>query len=611
MNIDFLKSNIDLSFILISIIFYLIVMYFFQVDIIGYWESVSVYSSLEPGSSPIFGNIQIAADTTGGHGIDYPLILLSQYFAKIFTLSFSSLKYIFLIYSTAFLIFYYYSIKYITNSSIAFFSLLLLIINPYFLYMNTMLISQTFTLALVFLNILLFIKFEKKKSLTIFFILSISISLLLMNYILGRYILLITILYFFLRAIKQNFFSKQIIIQNIFSYSKLVLLSLFILIVIFPPNLGILFSKNLFLPVSALQQGGETILYESKILEIIFANIKHIINTYFLSPISNNDFNIINSEPSNFFPLASTLFFLFGFFIAFKKRVLILFNLIFLNLVILIVLSNSVVEEGNLTSTSISVYRMYMLVPIMVIFISYGIQEISNYLFKNPKYNQIFKLSIMIILIIFNFQKIIKSDKHFNQIKNSYFLENDIMKKFLDEQDKNYEYRLALDYHVKIKSLSNKLINLIENKDINTQYIYLNIDKNLVFLKYPPRLKNDDITKYSKHIFYTLYLNDISDENYTFIYHEKDEVSLKKKIESYLNVKDEDIKGSTDKLIAKKIANLLKKIITIDYKKDNYKIYKVNYFNDIKKIILFNEEEYLYVKDILGLDVHTIRASTL
>ena len=432
-----------------------------------------------------------------------------------------------------------------------------------------------------------------------------------MNYILGRYILLITILYFFLRAIKQNFFSKQIIIQNIFSYSKLVLLSLFILIVIFPPNLGILFSKNLFLPVSALQQGGETILYESKILEIIFANIKHIINTYFLSPISNNDFNIINSEPSNFFPLASTLFFLFGFFIAFKKRVLILFNLIFLNLVILIVLSNSVVEEGNLTSTSISVYRMYMLVPIMVIFISYGIQEISNYLFKNPKYNQIFKLSIMIILIIFNFQKIIKSDKHFNQIKNSYFLENDIMKKFLDEQDKNYEYRLALDYHVKIKSLSNKLINLIENKDINTQYIYLNIDKNLVFLKYPPRLKNDDITKYSKHIFYTLYLNDISDENYTFIYHEKDEVSLKKKIESYLNVKDEDIKGTTDKLIAKKIANLLKKIITIDYKKDNYKIYKVNYFNDIKKIILFNEEEYLYVKDILGLDVHTIRASTL
>ena len=137
-------------------------MYFFQVDIIGYWESVSVYSSLEPGSSPIFGNIQIAADTTGGHGIDYPLILLSQYFAKIFTLSFSSLKYIFLIYSTVFLIFYYYAIKYITNSSIAFFSLLLLIINPYFLYMNTMLISQTFTLALVFLNILLFIKFEKK-----------------------------------------------------------------------------------------------------------------------------------------------------------------------------------------------------------------------------------------------------------------------------------------------------------------------------------------------------------------------------------------------------------------------------------------------------------------
>ena len=611
MNLDILKSKIDLSFILISIIFYLIVMYLFRVDIIGYWESVSVYSSLEPGSSAILGNIQIAADTTGGHGIGYPLILLSQYFAKIFTLSFSSLKYIFLIYSILFLIFYYYSIKYIANSFIAFFSLIFLIINPYFLYMNTMLISQTFTLALVFLNILLFIKFEKNKSLILFFILSISISLLLMNYILGRYILLITILYFFFRAITQKSFSKEIIVQNIFLYSKLILLSLFILIVIFPPNLDVLFSKNLFLPVSALQQGGETILYENRILEIIFLNIKHIINTYFLSPISNNDFNIINSEPANLFPLVSIFFFLFGFFTAFKKKVLILFKLIFLNLVILIVLSNSVVEEGNLVSTSISVYRMYMLVPIMTIFISYGVQEISNYFFKNLKYNQIFKLSIMIILIIFNFQNIIKSDNYYNQIRNNYFTENNKMKKFLDKQDKNYEYRLALDYHVKIRSLSNKLTNFIENKKNNTRYIYLNIDADLDFLKYPPRLKNDNITKYSKHIFYTLYLNDISDENYTFIYHTKDELSFKKKIINYSNMKDEDIKGSTDKIIAKKIAKLFKKIITIDYKIDTYKIYKVNYFNNIENIILFNEEEYLYVKDVLGLDVHSIRTSEL
>ena len=274
MNLKSIESKTDLFFISLSILIYLIINYFFHVDIIGVWESVSVYSSLEPGSDTILGNIQISADTTGGHGIGYPLILFSQYFAKIFTISFSSLKYIFLIYSIFFLIFYYYSIKYFIDSYTAFFSLILIIINPYFLFMSTMVISQQFTLTLIFLNILLFIKFEKNKSMFMFFLLSTSISLLLMNYILGRYLLVVIIFYFFFKSIYKKSFTKEIIIKNTFLFSKFIIFSLFLLIIIFPPNLGILFSKNLFLPFSALLKGGESVLYESNFLEIIFLNIK-------------------------------------------------------------------------------------------------------------------------------------------------------------------------------------------------------------------------------------------------------------------------------------------------------------------------------------------------
>jgi len=614
MNLNYLKLKIDLFFILISITFYLIVNYLFHVDIIGYWESVSVYSSLEPGSNPILGNIQISADTTGGHGIDYPLILLSQYFAKIFTLSFSSLKYIFLIYSILFLIFYYYSIKYFINSFIAFFSLILIILNPYFLYMSTMLISQTFTLALVFLNILLFIKFEKNKSITIFLLLSASISLLLMNYILGRYALLIIILYFFLRTIFQNSFNKDIIVKNIFLYSRLIILSLFLLLVIFPPNLGILFSKNLFFPLSTLQQGGETILYESGIFEIIFLNIQHVINTYFLNFNFNYSFNIINSEPSNFFPLISIFFFLIGFFIALKKKDLILFTLIFLSLFTLIIFSNSIIEEGNLISTSISVYRMYILVPIMIIFICYGVQEISGYFFKILKQNQIVKMCIMIILIILSFHNIIKSDNNYEQIKDSYLIANNLSKKFFDKENKNYNFRIALDYHMKIRALSAKLVNYVESKKMNKtspQYIYLNLNTDLNFMKYPPRLKDDNITKYSQHVFYTLYLNDIGKEIYTYLYNTNDEMSLLKKIKDYTNVQEEKLENSIDKVIAKKIANLFANLINFSHAEETYKEYKVDFNDNHKNIILYNKEEYFFVKNILGVEPITINMSDL
>ena len=52
---------------------------------------------------------------------------------------------------------------------------------------------------------------------------------------------------------------------------------------------------------------------------------------------------------------------------------------------------------------------------------------------------------------------------------------------------------------MKIRTLSTKFINYLESKEndkTNPQYIYLKLNKDLNFIKYPPRLKNDKITKY-------------------------------------------------------------------------------------------------------------------
>ena len=612
MRFNYLKQKQDLSLILISIIFYLLIQHFFRLDIIGYWESVSVYSSLKPSSNPILGNIQIAADTTGGHGLGYPLILLSAYISKFFTLSFSSLKYIFLFYSIIFIIFYYYSIKHFINSFVAFSSIILLILNPYFLYMSPMIISQSFTLALIFFNIFLFTKFENDKSKTIYFLLSISISLLLMNYILGRYVLLIVIIYFFLKDILQNSFNKDIFINNIFLYSKLIILSLIILCVIFPPNIGILFSKNLFFPFTTLQQGGEVVLYESRILEIIYLNIQHVIYTYFLGGNFNYGFNLINSESVNFFPLISIIFLLIGYFTALKKKTLNLFILIFITLFTLIILSNSIIEDGKLIGTSISVYRMYILVPIMTIFICYGIQEISQHFFKKSKQNQLFKILAILTLLLVSFYNIFKSENSYENIKKIYLTKNSFYENIFDKSDKNYELRIALDYHMKIRTLSTKFINYLESKEndkTNPQYIYLKLNKDLNFIKYPPRLKNDKITKYSKHIFFTLYFNDIGDETYTFLYNTKDEINLLKKMDQYSRIQEKKLENSMEKIIAKKIINLFDHLI--DFKKENetYEVYKVNFNKNFKRIILYNEEEYFFVKNKLGIEPITINVS--
>ena len=103
---------------------------------------MSIYNTLEPGSYPPLANIQVRGDTTGGYGLGYPLIILSKYFGKFFTLSYSSLKYLFFVYSSFFIIFFYIFVKNLLGRTVSITSLLFLILNPYFIYVGTLITAQ-------------------------------------------------------------------------------------------------------------------------------------------------------------------------------------------------------------------------------------------------------------------------------------------------------------------------------------------------------------------------------------------------------------------------------------------------------------------------------------
>ena len=149
-------------------------------------------------------NIQIRGDTTGGQGLGYPLLIISKYFSNLFTLSLFSLKYLYLVYTSLFLILFYKFIQRISDRYVSIFSLIILILNPYFIYMSTFLSAQQISLTLIFLLLFFISDIKKKSSPFYFFITSVFISLVLMNYIYGRYLLLVILFYYFLSIMAVN-----------------------------------------------------------------------------------------------------------------------------------------------------------------------------------------------------------------------------------------------------------------------------------------------------------------------------------------------------------------------------------------------------------------------
>ena len=602
--------RIDLSIIILIILFYLIISNAFQINVIGFWESVSIYNTLEPGSYPPLANIQVRGDTTGGYGLGYPLIILSKYFGKFFTLSYSSLKYLFFVYSSFFIIFFYIFVKNLLGRTVSITSLLFLILNPYFIYMSTLITAQQISLTLIFGLLFFIFEFKKNFSNKSLIFTSIFVSLVLMNYIYGRYLLVFILTYVILSIILEKEVSKKNLNKTILSFLKLIFLSFAILIIFYPPNIGVLLSKNLFIPLI----DGEISIFESNVLEVFLLNLQHIFYTFFLSTDSDLYFNIINGEKVRIFNYYSLLIFLIGFLFSIFDKKLLLINSILFFLLVLISLSYSEINNGQIVSTSISVYRIYILIPFLFIYVGYGVNKISNYFSFQGTIKKIFATSLILSLCITNLVYLNKSN---NQLVNfdkniNYFL---YQKKFkIKKIDKIEINNLENDYHFKIWSISQKMYqSLSKEKDINNdlKYIYLKKDKDLNFKKIPPRIKNNITHKYSFHIFNTLYLNGFGDLKFSYLYKTKDKNTLTKKIQDYAkNDLKYDFKH-IDKISAKIFAKILNKYFLPEASPNNFEYSQANvsYFKNPQYIIIHSKDEYDFVKIKLKKRIKTILLS--
>ena len=616
MNIsDPLKTNlnsiiIDSSIIILIILFYLIISNEFQINVIGFWESVSIYNTLEPGSYPPLANIQVRGDTTGGYGLGYPLIILSKYFSKFFTLSYSSLKYLYLVYSSFFIIFFYIFIKNLLGRTVAITSLLFLILNPYFIYMSTLITVQQISLTLIFGLLFFIFEFKKDFSNKSLVLTSIFASLVLMNYIYGRYLLVFIFTYVFVSIILEKEVSKKKLTKTISSFFKLIFLSFSILIIFYPPNIGVLLSKNLFIPLI----DGEISIFESNVLEIFILNLKHIFNTFFLSSDSDLYFNIINGEKIRIFNYYSLLIFLVGFLFSIFDKKLLLINSILFFLLILISLSYSEIINEQILSTSISVYRIYLLIPFLFIYVGYGVYKLSNYFSFSGTIKNLFTISLILSLGLTNLIYLNKSNnQHVNFDKDiNYFL---YQKKFkIKKINKIEKVNLEDDYHLKLWSISQKMYqSLTKKKDANNdlEYIYLKKDIDLNFKKMPPRIRNNITHKYSFHIFNTLYLNEFGDLKFSYLYKKKDKNTLTKKIQDYAK---SDIKyelKNIDKISAKILAKILNKYFLPETPPNNFEYSQANisYFKNPQFIIIHSQDEYDFVKMKLKKNIKTILLS--
>ncbi len=608
----FNSTTFDSSVIILIILFYLIISNIFQVNIIGYWESVSIYNTLEPGSYPPLANIQVRGDTTGGYSLGYPLIILSKYFSKFFTLSYSSLKYLFFIYSSLFIIFFYNFIKNLLGRTVAIVSLLLLILNPYFIYMSTLITAQQISLTLIFGLLIFIFEFKKNFSNKTLIFASIFTSLLLMNYIYGRYLLIFILVYVFVSLILEKKISEKKLSETFFGFFKLIFLSVSLLIIFYPPNIGLLLSKNLFIPLV----DGEISIFESNIFEIFLLNLKYIFNTFFLSSDSDLYFNIINGEKVRIFNYYSLIIFLVGFLLSIFDKKLLLINSILLFLIILISLSYSEIIDGQIVSTSISVYRIYLLVPFLFIYVGYGVFKISNYFsYSGSKKN----LFIVLLLFSLGLTNLIHLNNSNNKIINfeknvNYFLYQEKFK--IKKIDKVEMVNLENDYHFKLWSISKKMYQLLRKDretNNNLEYIYLKKDIDLNFKKMPPRIRNIDTHKYSLHIFNTLYLNEFGDLKFSYLYKSKEKNTLKKKIKDYArsNIKYE--LKHLDKITAQIIAKILNKYFLPESSPNNseYSEANISYFKKPKFIIIHSQDEYDFVKIKLKKNIKTILLSEL
>ena len=523
------RTNLYYLFLFIFIYFFLL--FFKNPLILGDWESNTIYFILQPHPDPLLLTIQEAADTVGFHGIGYPLLGISKVLSKLFVTNIFTIKAINIFYGLLALYLFFKIIVKNNDIHTAYLATGLYLTNFYFQALHLSLVAQPVCIVLIFFCIMTFqnLNFDKPKS---YLLVIVSSSLLLMNYIIGRYLFLIIIIYFsflyFLQNKKKIFNQYNLLKETVFKFVLLFFIILIFLVIINPDNFSTIISLEIFDP--PVGRGERFELLQLNIFDYMIYNINFIYNNYILGPLYDPNSYLINySVPHPLIHKYLLIFFLIGFIFSIRNKSNYLYYLIFFTIIFLCSLSINDFNtlDARQAFSSVFSYRLYILIPFIVFFISKGIIFFIDYLnifFKNKIIN---KNIIVFLFIIFGFILNIKEKVNYNNfIKDFKFKELTYI-----ENDKHFSnfYPKDIWYHMYMKELASEISDTINttkslqyNKDEKNNLIYIFIDENDYSFNFKTPYGVEPKHKYMRPIFLNLYLNQTDDNIYEYLITGKD-----------------------------------------------------------------------------------------
>ena len=458
-------TRTNFYYLIFFVFVYFFLLFFKNPLLLGDWESNTIYFILHPPADPLRLTIQEAADTVGNAGIGYPLLGISKVISKLFITNIFSIKAINIFYGLLALYLFFKIIVKNHDIHIAYLATGLYLTNFYFQALHLSLVAQPVCIVLIFFCIMTFqnLDFENPKS---YLLVVVSSSLLLMNYIVGRYLFIIIIIYFSFLYFLQNrdkIFDKYNLLKK--TVSKFVLLffiTIIFLIIVNPNNFFTIISFDIFDPRHNRDERFE--LLQTNILDYMIYNINFIYNNYILGPLYNpNSFLINYSVPYPLIHKYLIFFFLVGFIFSIKNKNNHLYYLIFFTIIFLYSLSinNFDTPVTRQEFNSVFSYRLYILIPFLIFFISKGVIFIINYLNIFLRKKKLNKNIIIFLFVFFGFILNINEKVNYNTFIEN--LKSKVSTNIENNKDFSDFYPSDILYHLYMKELATKISGTINS----------------------------------------------------------------------------------------------------------------------------------------------------
>ena len=596
-------TRTNFYYLIFFVFVYFFLLFFKNPLLLGDWESNTIYFILHPPADPLRLTIQEAADTVGNAGIGYPLLGISKIISKLFITNIFSIKAINILYGLLALYLFFKIIVKNHDIHIAYLATGLYLTNFYFQALHLSLVAQPVCIVLIFFCIMTFqnLDFENPKS---YLLVVVSSSLLLMNYIVGRYLFIIIIIYFSFLYFLQNrdkiFDKYNLLKKTVFKFVLLFFITIIFLIIVNPNNFFTIISLDIFDPQH--NRGERFELLQINILDYMIYNINFIYNNYILGPLYNpNSFLINYSVPYPLIHKYLIFFFLVGFIFSIKNKNNHLYYLIFFTIIFLYSLSinNFDTPVTRQEFNSVFSYRLYILIPFLIFFISKGIIFIINYLNIFLRKKKLNKNIIIFSFVFFGFILNINEKVNYNTFIEN--LRSKVSTNIENNKDFSDFYPSDILYHLYMKELATKISETINStkslqykKNEKNNLVYIFIDENDYSFNFKTPYGVEPKHKYMTPIFLNLYLNQTDNNKY-----------------EYLILGREYRRWYSTWFFRNWDGRKIRKLKKILYGKEKnivpeYIPSKSSYFFNSTHVILFNEDQYKFALRLYPDNTHKI-----